>query len=146
MTFSRFAIPATLVLSILATGGCESDAGNGALIGGGVGALAGGVIGNNVGGGHHALGGALIGGAVGAGTGALIGHASDEHKKDERESYDRGYQDAQRNTRSSNDSYYQQQPRAGYTQYSESSRESVGTGGYSRSNERSYASGSYYGN
>lgn len=142
MTFPRIAsIPAAFFVSLFALG-CASDAGNGALIGGGVGALAGGIIGHQSG---HAVGGALIGGAVGAGTGALIGHASDEHKKDEREAYDRGYQDAQRNGQSSNNSYYGRQPTAGYTQYSETSRSSVGTGGYSRSTERSYASGEYYG-
>lgn len=78
---------------VLGSVGCQSDAGNGALIGGGVGALAGGVIGHQSG---HAVGGALIGGAVGAGTGALIGHASDKNKEAKRDAYDKGYYDAQR--------------------------------------------------
>jgi uncharacterized protein YcfJ len=77
--------------------GCESDTGNGALIGGGIGALAGGVIGHQSG---NTTGGALIGGAVGAGTGALVGHASDENKKDQRRSYERGYDEGRRDTSS----------------------------------------------
>lgn len=94
-------------LAIFAAG-CESDAGNGALIGTGIGALAGGIIGHQSG---NTAGGALIGGAVGAGTGALIGHASDEHKKSERAAYDKGYYEAQRdNARSTpntqRDGYY----------------------------------------
>lgn len=143
MTFPRLcAIPAAFFASLFALG-CQSDTGNGALIGGGIGALAGGIIGHQSG---HAVGGALIGGAVGAGTGALIGHASDENKKDKRDAYDRGYQDAQRNSRSSNDAYYNRPaPSAGYTQYSETNRSTVGAGGYSRSSERSYSSGEYYG-
>ena len=137
MSFFRSPALAALMVASTIFVGCQSDAGNGALIGGGVGALAGGIIGHQSG---HAVGGALIGGAVGAGTGALIGHASDEHKKDKREAYDRGYDDAQR----SNASSYRSQPTAGYTQYSETTRTSAGTGGYHRSSERSYSSGEYY--
>jgi uncharacterized protein YcfJ len=104
MTFTRLLISTTLFSALTLSSGCASDTGNGALIGGGVGALAGGIIGHQSG---HAVGGALIGGAVGAGTGALIGHASDENKKDKREAYNRGYDNAQRDSaRASSSGYY----------------------------------------
>lgn len=83
----------TCVGLLLGSTGCQSDTGNGALIGGGIGALAGGIIGHQSG---NTTGGALIGGAVGAGTGALIGHASDKNKEAKRDAYDKGYYDAQR--------------------------------------------------
>lgn len=69
---------------VLMSGGCQSKAGNGALIGAGVGGLAGGVIGNNTGKGHTA-GGALIGAGVGAITGGLIGHSMDESDRRQNE-------------------------------------------------------------
>ncbi|MFT3788980.1 MAG: YMGG-like glycine zipper-containing protein [Tepidisphaeraceae bacterium] len=80
--------------------GCANDTQNGALIGAGVGALAGGIIGNNVGGGHHALGGAAIGAAGGALAGGLIGNVSDQQKKEKEQYYDRGRYDAERDARS----------------------------------------------
>jgi uncharacterized protein YcfJ len=94
-------VAALFAVSLIA--GCQNDAGNGALIGGGVGALAGGIIGHQSG---HTGAGALIGGAVGAGSGALIGHASDENKLDKQREYDRGYQSGQRNSSASSSGYY----------------------------------------
>ena len=96
----------TAVGLLLGSAGCQSDAGNGALIGGGIGALAGTIIGHQSG---NGVGGALIGGAVGAGTGALVGHASDERKEAKREAYDKGYAEAQRDnarTTSAREGYY----------------------------------------
>jgi uncharacterized protein YcfJ len=55
--------------------GCESEAKNDALIGGGIGAGAGAIIGHQSG---HAGTGALIGGAVGGGTGYVIGNEKDK--------------------------------------------------------------------
>lgn len=109
---------------LLGSAGCANDAGNGALIGGGVGALAGGIIGHQSG---HTGAGALIGGAVGAGSGALIGHASDEKKLAKQREYDRGYEDAQRASYRQTPS---QTPSSGYSSYSETTRTGVGTGGY----------------
>src|SRR4051812_26864336 len=61
--------------------GCESHAGNGALIGGAGGAGVGALIGSMS---HARAGeGALIGGAVGAVGGAIVGNEMDRH--DERE-------------------------------------------------------------
>lgn len=59
-----------LTLSIIVLTSCESKAGTGALVGGGLGVGAGALIGGGQ--------GALIGGAVGVVGGALIGHALDE--------------------------------------------------------------------
>lgn len=80
----RNIVSVIVIGSLLVSAGCESKAGNGALIGAGVGALAGGVIGNNTGSGHTA-GGALIGAGAGAIAGGLIGHGMDEsdRKKEE---------------------------------------------------------------
>lgn len=54
--------------------GCESKAGTGALVGGGVGAGAGALIGGGQ--------GALIGGAVGIVSGAVVGHILDDADKE----------------------------------------------------------------
>ena len=112
--------------------GCANDAGNGALIGGGIGALAGGIIGNQSG---HSMGGALIGGAIGAGSGALIGHASDENKIKQQKEYDRGYDDARSDGSYRSDGRYRAAPapNSGYYSSSETTRTSVGSGGYQRS-------------
>src|SRR5256885_1716381 len=59
---------------------CATDAGTGALIGGGGGAAAGAGVGAVLGGGEGALIGAGIGAAVGAGGGALIGHYMDKQQ------------------------------------------------------------------
>ena len=109
---------------VLGSAGCANDAGNGALIGGGVGALAGGIIGHQSG---HTGAGALIGGAVGAGSGALIGHASDENKLAKQRQYDQGYRDAQRN------SSYSSAPRSGYYSSTETTRSGYGSRGYTSS-------------
>ena len=73
--------------------GCESKAGNGAIIGGLGGAAIGGLIGNNNG---SALGGAAIGGAVGALGGAVVGNEMDKSDRREEEArytknYDRNF-------------------------------------------------------
>ena len=67
-----------LVALVLFGTACATDAGTGALIGGGGGAAAGAGIGAIVGGGEGALIGAGVGGALGAGGGALIGHYMDK--------------------------------------------------------------------
>ena len=54
--------------------GCESKAGTGALVGGGLGAGTGALIGGGQ--------GALIGGAVGIVGGAIVGHILDEQDKE----------------------------------------------------------------
>jgi len=59
---------------------CATDAGTGALIGGGGGAAAGAGVGALLGGGEGALIGAGVGAAVGAGGGALIGHYMDKQQ------------------------------------------------------------------
>src|SRR6476661_3999576 len=74
-------------LAVLALGaglaGCQSQAANGALIGGATGAGVGAIIGHNS---HNRTAeGALIGGAVGAVTGGLIGNEQDKADARERE-------------------------------------------------------------
>lgn len=64
-----------LFLCCLPLGGCATNTGTGATIGGLTGAAAGGLIGSRHG---NALPGALIGGALGAGAGGLIGHTQDK--------------------------------------------------------------------
>lgn len=65
--------------------GCESNAGNGALIGGATGAGVGGLIGSFS---HARAGeGALIGGAIGAAGGALIGNAADQQERQQYRRY-----------------------------------------------------------
>lgn len=61
------------IFSILLTS-CESKAGTGALVGGGVGAGTGAILGGGK--------GALIGGGVGIVAGALIGHMLDESERE----------------------------------------------------------------
>jgi len=81
-------LPAVLVAT-LASGGCETKAGTGAIVGGLGGAAIGGLIGSNS---HARAGeGALIGGAIGAVGGALVGHSMDEKDKEDR--YTRNYDD-----------------------------------------------------
>ncbi|MBS0621012.1 MAG: hypothetical protein JSS61_06100 [Verrucomicrobia bacterium] len=64
----------TILLSLLLVG-CESKAGTGALVGGGLGAGAGALI-------SPTAGGVLIGTAVGAATGAVIGASLDSADRD----------------------------------------------------------------
>lgn len=64
----------TLSIAGLFFAGCESKAGTGAIVGGGLGAGTGAIIA----GGH----GALIGGAVGIVGGAIVGHLLDDAEKD----------------------------------------------------------------
>ncbi|HYE17096.1 MAG TPA: glycine zipper domain-containing protein [Tepidisphaeraceae bacterium] len=72
------------------SGGCETKAGTGALVGGAAGAGIGAIVGNNTGRGHTA-GGALIGGAIGAIGGALVGNEMD--KADREKERDRQYRE-----------------------------------------------------
>jgi outer membrane lipoprotein SlyB len=58
------------VTTCLTLTSCESKAGTGALVGGGIGAVGGGLI-------THSPTGALVGGAIGAATGAVVGAALD---------------------------------------------------------------------
>ena len=71
--FVTLGLAVVVACGIALTAGCESDAGNTALlgtaIGAGVGALAGGDV-----------EGALIGGAIGGGAGYMIGNESDKKK------------------------------------------------------------------
>jgi len=72
-----------LVVGLLTVfGGCATNTGKGALIGGGGGALAGAGIGAIAGGGKGALIGGAVGAAVGAGAGALIGHYMDKQEEE----------------------------------------------------------------
>lgn len=72
-----------MMLCCLPLGGCATNAGTGATIGGLTGAAAGGLLGARKG---NAVPGALIGGALGAGAGGLFGHmqdkAEDRHKQE----------------------------------------------------------------
>jgi uncharacterized protein YcfJ len=93
---TSFLAMTVLGASALMSVSCATQAGNGALIGGGTGALVGGIIGHQSG---HTEGGALIGGAVGALGGAAIGNAQDQNnynsrridEMERRRQYDRGY-------------------------------------------------------
>ena len=92
----KMKLAALLLVGASAAGtvGCESHAGNGALIGGAVGATTGAIIGNNTGNGHTA-GGALIGGAVGALAGGGIGGQMDKAENERARAADRDeYYDA----------------------------------------------------
>ena len=76
MLFKNSALKLAAVAGLLAgVAGCESHAGNGALLGGGAGAGLGAIIGHNSHG--RTAEGALIGGAVGALAGGLIGNERD---------------------------------------------------------------------
>lgn len=79
MTKYVVSVPVTVIcLVVLVFGvGCDSDAKNDTLIGGGIGAGAGAIIGHQSG---KTGQGALIGGAIGAGTGLLFGNAQDKKK------------------------------------------------------------------
>lgn len=73
------------VISVLMIGGATScnmsNAGKGALIGGGGGGVLGAGVGSLIGGGKGAAIGSAVGAAVGAGAGALIGNHMDKQKK-----------------------------------------------------------------
>jgi hypothetical protein len=74
-TFSTLLFSGLASLALLTTGCFETNAGQGAAIGGAGGAAAGAIIGNQSG---NAGMGAVIGGAGGAVTGAIIGKAKDD--------------------------------------------------------------------
>jgi outer membrane protein OmpA-like peptidoglycan-associated protein len=78
----RLLLSATLASFAFATGGCASDQGNGALIGGGAGAGLGAMFGGLTHGRKGVVVGGAIGAATGAGAGALIGHYMDEQEAD----------------------------------------------------------------
>ena len=95
-------IPAALAVALgVGVAGCESNAGNGALIGGAAGAGLGAAIGHQS---HSTLGGAVVGGALGAIGGAIVGNEVDRHEERE---YDRRYYEDER--------YYYGRPRGFYT-------------------------------
>jgi outer membrane protein OmpA-like peptidoglycan-associated protein len=71
----------TMLLLLLAGGGCATNTGKGAAIGAGGGALVGAGIGALAGGGKGALVGGAIGAGAGAATGAVIGHYMDKQQK-----------------------------------------------------------------
>jgi hypothetical protein len=77
---------AAMLLGAVAVG-CESQAGNGALIGGAAGAGIGAIIGNNSRG--RTAEGALIGGAVGAVAGGVIGNEQDKANRRDQDRYRR---------------------------------------------------------
>jgi len=88
----RTKLLSTLIIGLVGLGtlGCETNTGNGALLGGAGGALLGAGIGGLS---HRRAGeGALLGGAIGAIGGAIVGNEAD---KQERyygyDRYDRGY-------------------------------------------------------
>lgn len=92
------ALVALLVLAGVTTLGCQSDSGNGTLIGSGAGAGAGALIGSNVSGRGKRTQGALIGAGAGAliggVTGYLVGREGDikaEQRMRERDRDDRYY-------------------------------------------------------
>ena len=80
----------TAAVALGAGAGCESNAGNGALIGGAGGAGLGAVIGHQSG---HAGEGALIGAVGGALVGGAIGNEKDKSERREREAYEAGRYD-----------------------------------------------------
>jgi outer membrane protein OmpA-like peptidoglycan-associated protein len=79
MTMSKIVIRMVLVAGV---GGCATNTGKGALIGGGVGAGLGAGVGALAGGGKGALVGGAVGAGVGAGAGALIGNYMDKQEAD----------------------------------------------------------------
>ena len=93
MTLKRGVVCAILSGLLVSNGGCQSNAGTGALIGGAAGAGIGAIAGKQSHG--KTVNGALIGGAVGAIGGGLIGNEMD--KKDKQEARrDRDYDDYSR--------------------------------------------------
>lgn len=88
MNWQKAIVASAFVAAAITSGGCETKAGTGAIIGGLGGAGIGAIIGHNTGSGH-AAGGALIGGAVGAIGGAVVGNEMD--KKDRQDAYTRNY-------------------------------------------------------
>src|SRR6266550_8458600 len=99
LSIRNWLMAATMGVSGLGMMGCESNTGNGALIGGAAGAGLGAIIGHNSHG--HTAGGAAIGGAAGAIGGALIGNEMDKKEARERDRYD-----DDRPTRRYRDDYY----------------------------------------
>jgi len=89
ITFKRRATVCAILSGLLAAGGgCQSNAGTGALIGGAAGAGIGAIAGKQSHG--KTVNGALIGGAVGAIGGGLIGNEMDKKEARDRErAYDR---------------------------------------------------------
>jgi len=88
MTLKRGVVCAILSGLLVSGGGCQSNAGTGALIGGAAGAGIGAIAGKQSHG--KTVNGALIGGAVGAIGGGLIGNEMDKKEARERERvYDR---------------------------------------------------------
>lgn len=79
-----------IVIALGGLTGCQSAAGNGALIGGGTGAALGAIIGHQSHG--NTVGGAVIGGAAGALAGGLVGNEVDRQQAErDRDDYDVRY-------------------------------------------------------
>jgi uncharacterized protein YcfJ len=105
MTRTRKTVVTCLLLISLATPGCASKTGTGAIVGGVGGAAVGGLIGSKS---HARAGeGALIGGAVGAIGGALVGNSMDnaDQKKAREQEQERSYQRYR-----SSDAHYDRSP------------------------------------
>ena len=83
-TLGRWAF-AVLAIGVMAAGGCSSNTGNGALIGGAAGATIGAIAGHNSR--LGTAGGALIGGTLGAATGAMVGNQMDREQARESDAY-----------------------------------------------------------
>ena len=75
---------AAMSTAVTLTGGCQSDAQSGGLLGAGVGAAAGAGIDHN-----NRGRGALIGAGIGAIGGYIVGNESDKNKARERANYNR---------------------------------------------------------
>ena len=97
-----------LAVAVALAAGCESHAGNGALIGGAAGAGIGAIIGNNSHG--RTAEGALIGGAVGALGGGLIGNEMDkkEARAADEDRYDHRETRRERYRREDEENYYRE--------------------------------------
>jgi hypothetical protein len=95
MAFSRkISLAGFGLLTTLGLGaGCQTNAGNGALIGGAAGAGLGAVVGHRSHG--NTAGGAIVGGALGAITGAIVGSEVDRQQDRDRyyDGRDRYYDD-----------------------------------------------------
>jgi hypothetical protein len=99
-------------MALGSAGGCDTNAGTGALLGGAAGAGIGAIIGHNS---HGRTGsGALIGGAVGAIGGALVGNEMD--KAERQKAQDDGFRDR---------AYYSDPPARPYVDSSAVTKEDV---------------------
>ena len=111
------AASAAVAVGLVGVGaGCEGYAGEGALIGGGLGVAGGTLVGGHYG---RPMEGALIGGLIGGSTGAAIGAQKDLQRERARngEYYDRGYGHGYEDASPRRPDYYGRAPRGGYDGY-----------------------------